>query len=280
MIVGGADSATALLMVNGIADGRGGREPEVAVATRHGLRFVTFGRPGYGDSTRLIGSLRRGRDARRPWPRQGLLGLTACTSSGWSGGGPHALACAALLPDLVAGVATIGSVAPFDAEGLDWLEGMAPENREEFGAMVAGPAELEAFLERFAADLRDVTGADVADSFGELVPQVDRAALTGGFADYIAASFRDSVRTGIWGWYDDDFAFFRDWGFDLASIRLPVTIWQGSEDRMVPFAHGRWLADHLPAARPRLLEGEGHLSLAVSSFDRIVDELVETEVRA
>ena len=279
VIVGGADAASALLLINGSPTGVAAWEPEVAGATRHGLRFVTYGRPGYADSTRLIG--RSVADAARDVRGLAMdLGIDRLYVLGWSGGGPHALACAALLPDLVAGAATVGGVAPFDAEGLDWFQGMAPENREEFGAMVAGPAELAAFLERFAADLRDVTGAGVADSLGELVPPVDRAALTGGYADHIAALFRDSVRTGIWGWYDDDYAFFRDWGFDLASIRLPVTIWQGTEDAMVPFAHGRWLADHLPAARPRLLEGEGHLSLAVSSFDRILDELVETEVRA
>ena len=103
---------------------------------------------------------------------------------------------------------------------------------------------------------------------------MDRAALSGAFADFMAASCRDSVRTGIWGWYDDDVAFMRDWGFDLDAIRVPVTIWQGSEDRMVPFAHGRWLAGHVPGATARLLEGEGHLSLGVSAFERIVDELV------
>ncbi len=109
---------------------------------------------------------------------------------------------------------------------------------------------------------------------GELLPPVDRAALRGDFAEHSAALFRDAVRTGIWGWYDDDLAFVRDWGIELGAIRVPVTVWQGTEDAMVPFAHGRWLADHVPGATARLLEGEGHLSLGVTAFDRIVDELV------
>jgi pimeloyl-ACP methyl ester carboxylesterase len=234
---------------------------------------VTFARPGYADSTRLPG---RSVADIAPDIRAlaGEIGLTRLYVLGWSGGGPHALASGALLPDLVGAVATIGGVAPFDAAGLDWFDGMAPENREEFGAASTSDAALEAFLERSAVGLRDVTGAEVADELGGLVPEVDRAALTGAFADHGAALFRDSVRTGIWGWFDDDLAFFRDWGFDLDAIRVPVTIWQGTEDRMVPFAHGRWLADHVPGARARLMEGEGHLSLAVSAFDRIMDELV------
>ena len=133
---------------------------------------------------------------------------------------------------------------------------------------------LQPLLESHAAELATTTGADVADWFGGLVPEVDKAALTGEFADFIAASSRDSIRTGIWGWFDDDLAFYHDWGFELSSIRLPVTIWQGTEDKMVPFAHGRWLAEHVPGATARLMAGEGHLSLGVGSFDRIVDELL------
>lgn len=273
VLVGGADASEAFLLINGSPSGVAVRGPEVAATVARGLRFVTYGRPGYADSTRQPG--RSVSDiAADVRALAGELGLARLYVLGWSGGGPHALACGALLPDLVAGVATVGGVAPFDAEGLVWLDGMAPENHEEFGAAVAGPAELEACLRRFAADFADVTGEAIADALGELVPEVDRAALTGDFAEYMAESFRDSVRTGIWGWFDDDLAFVRDWGFDLGAIRVPVTIWQGTEDRMVPFAHGRWLADHIPGARARLIEGEGHLSLAVSSFDRILDELV------
>jgi len=272
-IVGGADSDQGFLMVNGTPAGVMARASDLSIVADHGLRYVTFGRPGYGDSTRLpdrsVAAMVR--DVRE---LAGLLGLTRLHVVGWSGGGPHALASAALLPDLVAGAATIASVAPFDAIGLDWLAGMAQENREEFSAAVAGSTTLQAHLASLAAELATTTGEDVAGWFGGLVADVDRAALTGDFAEFIAASCRDSVRNGIWGWLDDDLAFIRDWGFHLASIRVPVTIWHGSEDRMVPFAHGPWLVDHIPGARAHLLEGEGHLSLAVSSFDRIVADLV------
>ena len=273
VIVDGRDATVALLLINGSPTGVAASPHEVAAAAAHGLRFVTFGRPGYADSTRLPG-----RSVADVTPDVRALatslGIDRLYVIGWSGGGPHALACAALLPDLVAGAATMAGVAPYDAEGLDWLEGMAPENHEEFGAAVADPVALQGLLERYAADLRDVTGDQVADSLGGLIPPVDRAALTGDFAEQTAALFRDAVRTGIWGWFDDDLAFVRDWGFELGEIRAPVSVWQGTEDTMVPFAHGRWLADHVPGATARLLDGEGHLSLSVAAFDRIVDELL------
>jgi len=90
----------------------------------------------------------------------------------------------------------------------------------------------------------------------------------------VAASFRQALANGIWGWFDDDLAFTRPWGFDLDGIGVPVVVWQGGQDRMVPFAHGQWLAAHLPSARAMLLPEEGHLSIAVDKFGEIIGELV------
>jgi pimeloyl-ACP methyl ester carboxylesterase len=170
--------------------------------------------------------------------------------------------------------ATIAGVGPFGAAGLDFLEGMGRENHEEFGAALAGPSELQAYLEREARAFAGLTGEQVAAALGDLVSPVDVTALTGDFAAYVAASFRQAVSNGIWGWFDDDLAFTRSWGFGLDEIRVPVVVWQGGQDRMVPFAHGRWLAAHVPGARPRLLAEEGHLSIAVASFGEIVDDLL------
>ena len=99
--------------------------------------------------------------------------------------------------------------------------------------------------------------------------------MTGEFTEYLARCFRRSVSTGIAGWRDDDLAFTRDWGFDVSRIERPVSVWQGGEDRMVPFAHGQWLADHIPGARAHLDPHQGHLSLAVAALDQIVDELLD-----
>jgi pimeloyl-ACP methyl ester carboxylesterase len=127
---------------------------------------------------------------------------------------------------------------------------MGKENVEEFGAAAAGEDAMRAILERAAAGLAAVTAEDIAAAFGDLVSEVDTASLSGEFAEYVAESFREAVRESLWGWFDDDLAFLRHWGFEFGEIDVPVTIWQGAQDRMVPFAHGEWLAAHV-AARGR-----------------------------
>ena len=244
----------------------------VAAAADRNLRYVSFSRPGYAGSSRRPG--RRVADVvDDAVVVLDHLGAERCYTMGWSGGGPHTLACAALLPDRVIAAAAIASVAPYPADGLDWTAGMGQENIDEFGAAVDGPAALQANLEMSAPSVASVTGEAVADSLGDLISPVDRAALTGEFADELAEDLRRAVGNGIWGWYDDDLAFTQPWGFDLADIRVPLALWQGEVDRMVPFAHGRWLAAHIPGVRAHLLPGHGHLSLAVDSLGLILDDM-------
>jgi pimeloyl-ACP methyl ester carboxylesterase len=242
-------------------------------ADQLGLKVVTWSRPGYAASTRqqgrMVADVAADTAAVLDW-----LGDGEFVTLGWSGGGPHALAVAALLGGRCRAVATLASVAPYRARGLNWLAGMGVENVEEFGAAAAGPDQLVPYLQGFAAELATVTGNAVAAALGDLISAVDRAALTGELADTLAEVFRRAVSTGIDGWLDDDLAFVRDWGFDLAAIATPVTVWQGAQDRMVPFAHGQWLVDHIPGVRVRLLPDEGHISLVVQ-LDRILGDLVQ-----
>jgi len=247
--------------------------PFVNTLAERGLRYVSFSRPGYGSSTR-----RPGRSVVDVVDDSAsvldAIGADRFYVIGWSGGGPHALACAARLPERVISSATIGGVAPYPAEGLDWTAGMGAENVEEFGAALAGAEELIEFKERLAPVLRAVTPEEVAEAFGDLIDDVDRGSLTGEFAVWMADVFHEALRIGYWGWFDDDMAFTRHWGFGLDEIRVPTFIWQGEHDRMVPFAHGEWLAAHIPGARPRLFAEHGHLSLAVDAIPSIVDELL------
>lgn len=257
----GAPDGAGLLVYHHGTPAAGPLDPALVDAARaHGLRVVELVRPGYGGSTR-----HPGRTIADVVPLVAALadhlGHDRFVALGWSGGGPHALATAALLPERCAGVLALASVAPFGADGLDFLAGMGQDNIDEFGAALAGEADLEAFLTAMAAELAAVTGPQVNDALDSLLPPVDKAHLTGEAAEHMAAELRWSVARGIWGWFDDDIAFTRGWGFDLASITVPVHLWQGSDDLMVPFAHGQWLAAHLPGARARLDAGEGHLSL-------------------
>ena len=139
---------------------------------------------------------------------------------------------------------------------------------------LAGPTRLQVYLEQEAKAFASITAEQVAVALGDLVSAVDVGAPTGDFAAYVAASFRQALANGILGWFDDDLAFTRSWGFDLAGINVPVVVWQGGQDRMVPFAYGQWLAAHLPSARAKLLPEEGHLSIAVDKFGEVIGELV------
>jgi pimeloyl-ACP methyl ester carboxylesterase len=272
--VSGPQQATPLVFHHGTPSDRTQYMPFAQAATVRGLRLVTYSRPGYGGSSRQPGRVVAD-CAADTLAIVEQLGAARFYTAGWSGGGPHALACAALLPDRVLACATIAGVGPFGAAGLDFLEGMGQENQEEFGAALAGPSELQAYLERQAQMLAEVTGEQVAAALGDLVSPVDLGALTDDFAAYLATTFRRAVSAGIWGWFDDDLAFTRPWGFALDAVGVPVVVWQGGQDRMVPFTHGQWLTTHVPAVRPRLLPDEGHLSIAVASCGKILDELLE-----
>jgi Predicted hydrolases or acyltransferases (alpha/beta hydrolase superfamily) len=245
----------------------------VAAAAECGMRTVSWSRPGYGSSTRLPG--RKVVDV-VPDTVTVLdhLGAERCHAIGWSGGGSHVLAAAALLPERVRSVATIGSTAPYPAEGLDWTAGMGKENVEEFAYTLAGADALLPRMEDARAPWVAVTADEVAAAFGDLVDDVDRASITGEFSESLAANFREALREGYWGWYDEDLAIVEPWGFDLASIRVPVHVWQGRHDRMVPYSHGEWLASHIPTACPHLSDAHGHLSLVVDSMPEILDELI------
>ncbi|MEO7570979.1 MAG: alpha/beta hydrolase [Acidimicrobiales bacterium] len=236
-----------------------------------GMRIVTFSRAGYGGSSRkaarsvvdVVADVDELLDE---------IAATECFVAGWSGGGPHALACAARLAR-TRGALVIAGVAPYEADGLDWMAGMGDDNVAEFGAALEGPDVLAPFLESVAPQLRDVTVAGIVESLASLLPPVDVAVLTDEFGQDMAASFHEALRVGIDGWMDDDLAFAKPWGFALDEINVPVTLWQGSDDLMVPFAHGEWLATHVPKVDAHLIPGEGHLSIALGALDQMFDAL-------
>jgi len=244
-----------------------------SICQERGARLISASRPGYGESHRK--------------PHRSIADVAADTAAildrlghksfvtlGWSGGGPHALACASLLPQRCVAAATLAGVGPYDAEGLDFLAGMGPENVAEFSAAVKGEQELRRWLAENATGYRSITGKEVADALGGLVPEVDKRALTGEYADHFAAVVRRSLMNGFDGWIDDDLAFTRSWGFALGQIRIPVTVWQGELDKMVPVTHGRWLADKIPGATRRIFPGQGHISLVMGHRSEMVDELL------
>ena len=237
------------------------------------LRMVTYSRPGYGASS--------------PWPEDAeptvaddvhdtvtildALGIDSFVTLGWSGGGPRALGCGALLPERCRAVVSFAGVAPYGDPGLDYFAGMGLENVRDFLAAMIGRDMVRPFIEEQVAESRDVTAEDVVAAFHGLVDEVDAAALTDEFGDWVARTFRHATDQGAAGLLEDTLQIVRPWGFDVSAIQVPVAVWQGRHDRMVPFGHGKWLAGAIPGARVHLFDDEGHLSLVARMPEMLVE---------
>jgi len=192
---------------------------------------------------------------------------------GVSGGGPHALGCAAALPDRVIAAASLAGIAPYDSPGMDWMAGMGQDNVDELGAALNGEAELRPYLTNQRAQILEATAAELVAVFASLLPPVDVAVLTGERAEFLLASMTTGLQTSCDGWLDDDIALTTGWGFDLDAIKVPLLVMQGEQDLMVPFAHGQWLANRLPGADVVLSADDGHLTV-LESIGKVHDWLL------
>ena len=221
-------------------------EPLFAASARLGIRWVSYDRPGYGGSAPVPGRTvaSAADDARRV---ADALGLGRFAVMGHSGGASHALACAAVLRERVLGVVAVSGLAPFGAGGLDWFAGMAPSCRASLTAAAAGREAKE----RHEAE---------AEYDPEMFTPADRAALAGDWS-WFDKVVRPAVAAGPGGLIDDDLAYVRPWGCDPASVTAPVLILHGGLDRVVPLAHGQWLASRCPSAELRPGPADGHISV-------------------
>jgi pimeloyl-ACP methyl ester carboxylesterase len=197
------------------------------------------------------------------------LEVTVFATWGISGGGPHALATAARAGDRVAAVATYSAVAPFDAEGLDFLAGMGEDNVEEFGLAVADHEGLARFLANGREEMMQLDAEQWAESARSLICDADFAAIKGEAGVALIEASRHGLSDSADGWFDDDLAFVAPWGFDLSEVTVPALIVHGSDDRMVPVSHFHYLSGKLAHAETRLLQGEGHLSVVERTMDDV-----------
>jgi pimeloyl-ACP methyl ester carboxylesterase len=240
-----------------------------AETAARGLRLVTYTRAGAQGSTRNPG--RSVADVAADMEDLlDELGADRCLVAGKSGGGPHALATAALLPDRVAAVVSIAGCRPY---GDGFLDGMGADNVEEFELALQGEEALRPFVLKHCETLKDADAEALVRDLASLLPEVDRRVLTSEVGADAVAGMIGGVQVPD-AWIDDDLAFTRDWGFDLGAISVPAYVWQGTEDQMVPFHHGEWLAEHVPGAVAHLEEGEGHFSVAVGALGRMLDEAI------
>ncbi len=238
-----------------------GQHPDPSRVSAAGLRLVSYDRPGYGRSSRDPG--RSTVDCVADVATiADHLGIETFAVQGSSGGGPHALAVAARLPERVTRAACNVGAAPFDASDLDWFGGMDEVNVRELGWAVDGEATLLKQLAREADDaLHRVDDDPTALLTGVELSASDQAVLTDpGVRDVLLASTREMFAQGVWGWVDDDLAFVKAWGFEVSELRVPVAISYGETDVLVPAAHGEWLAAHIAHSTVTVDRDGGHLS--------------------
>jgi pimeloyl-ACP methyl ester carboxylesterase len=247
-----AGSPTALFWLHGSPNVGSPPEPLFAAAAANGLGWVSYDRPGYGGSDphdgRAVASA-----AADVAAIADELGIARFVVLGHSGGGPHALACAALLPERVIAAVSVSAPAPFDADGLDWFAGSSPGITAENRAATGGRAALEAHSAE--AEPEDM------DAF---FTEADLAALGGGWS-WLAGVAGQAMEQGNEGYFEDILAAVRPWGFQPAAIGVPVLIMHGAKDKMVPLAHGQWLARRIPAAEARAVPDAGHITVLDSA---------------
>jgi pimeloyl-ACP methyl ester carboxylesterase len=232
----------------------------IADAENKGIRLIGYDRPGYGGSTAHPGyAVASGAADVRAIAE--ALGHDRIGIWGISGGGPYALGCAALLPDLAVAVATVASLAPYGIEGFDFYAGMGESNVESFKLFFSDPQASRRHLREAREEVLAATPEQFAEMIKSLLSPTDAAALTGGLAQWLIESQKVALSAGDQGWWDDGAAHLTNWGFDLRDIRVPVKIWHGRQDRMVPVQHGQWLAANVPGAEADISDHDGHQTI-------------------
>jgi len=246
-----------VFLLHGTPGSRIGPRPRSAILHRLGVRLICFDRPGYGESDRQLG--RRVCDAAADVSAiADAFGLDRFAVVGRSGGGPHALACAALLAERVTKVAVLVGLAPREADGLDWLDGMTESNITEYEAVSNGYAAIAAVTKATA----DAVRANPASLLAKLQPELPdpdlRVVTDPGIRSLLQAAYAEALRMSPHGWIDDALAFYAPWGFDPASVTVPVLLWHGANDNLSPVSHAKWLARRIPSAAVVVQAGAAH----------------------
>ena len=265
----GDPEGSPVFSLHGTPGSRLTRHPDEEVYRRAGVRAITYDRAGYGGSTRLPGrSIAHA--AADVATIADALGIERFAVTGGSGGAPHALSCGTLLPGRVTRCASVVGPAPYGAAGLerdDWLRGMVEGNVREFELSLAGEEALRPELQRETTEMLTNLGRDPDHPMGEgydLSPSDLAMVARTDIRDMLDTSLKVGCGETIDGFVDDDLSTVAPWGFDPSAITVPVAVWYGVNDTLVPPTHGEWLARTLPGATVVRLDG-GHFA----SYDRL-----------
>ena len=272
--VGGGASERAVLVMHGMPGSGLLYRGWVEDATARGIQLIGYDRPGYGGSSdypgRSIGDCAA--DVRAIADD---LGISRMGVWGWSGGGPYALACAAMLPDHVVAAAVLGSMAPWGAPALDFFGGMGQGNIEEIELYLSDPVAARAKNMQDRDEVLGTTVEQQSQMLASLLSATDAEALTGEFAEWLLHTEQNGLAAGDQGWWDDGAAHMSQWGFDIEGIHVPVKVWHGRHDQFSPFQHGQWLADHISGAEASLSDSDGHLTLVTHRIGEVHDWIIK-----
>jgi pimeloyl-ACP methyl ester carboxylesterase len=255
----GDRSGAPVFFLHGTPGSRVGPFPRGPLLHHVGVRLIAYDRPGYGGSDRL--PLRNVAHAAADVKTiADALGIKHFSVVGRSGGGPHALACAAMMPDRVDRVAVLVGLAPRHAAGLDWYAGMTESNRREYTLAESGVRALAQAIETSAEQIRSDPKL-LLRNLGPELPLPDwRVIADNTIKSGMARNFAEALRQLGAGWVDDARSFTQDWGFNPADILVPTLLWHGAQDVFSPLAHTRWLARTIPGAIEMVVEDAAHFS--------------------
>ncbi|MEV8632180.1 alpha/beta hydrolase [Streptosporangium sp. NPDC051023] len=253
----GEPEGNPVFLLHGTPGSRVGPSPRATVLYRLGVRLITYDRPGYGLSDR-----REGRSVADVAEDMAAIAdhlkIGSFAVLGRSGGAPHALACAALLPERTTRVAALVPLAPWDAEGLDWFEGMAVSNVDEYTAAALGHSAVSALLSPTVEQIR-ADPTRLVPALDHDLPEPDRHVVADfGIRRMLARNFAEAVRKSGHGWFDDALAFSAPWGFDPGVITVPTLLWHGEADVFSPVGHAHWLGRRIPGAEVVIERGVAH----------------------
>jgi pimeloyl-ACP methyl ester carboxylesterase len=248
----------AVFLMHGTPGSRLSPRPRDEALEHAGVRLICYDRPGFGDSVRLPGRA-VAHAASDTNAVADSLGLDSFAVVGRSGGAPHALACAALLPGRVKTVAALAGLAPYDTPDLDWFSGMSQDNVAEFSSALWGEESLTQFLKPAVEGIRE-SPHDTLPFDEAALPENDRRVVSDPVLQTMfREGFAEALKHSGVGWVDDDLSFCRPWGFDVSDISAPTLIWHGEQDELSPPDHSRWLAKQIEGAELRLDAATGHM---------------------
>ncbi|MGB2570976.1 alpha/beta fold hydrolase [Micromonospora citrea] len=276
--IAGAERGWPVFLMHGTPGSRNGPRPRSSVLYRLGVRLISYDRPGYGGSSRLPG--RRIADAAADIAAiADDLGIDEFSVVGRSGGGPHALACAALLPERVRRTAVLVGLAPAGAAGLDWFGGMTEANVRDYGTAEHDVLVLAEQLRLRAERTIDDPGS-LLSLLVEQMTEADRRVVAGvPIRRQLTDAYAEALRRGPDGWIDDVLALRADWGITLTEIRMPVRLWHGADDNFAPASHTRWLAEQIPDAQLHVQRRSAHFG-AVEVLPEMLAWLTRPSERA